>query len=164
MTQTLNDFKVEDAIRWMGGKQKNIEMEGVIVERVRAKARPRRDSPGFAGAKTKKEVSYVVARSKKLFWISVESILLSKKRKAAPARKPQTSKPKPGGGAVQAVLPVAAKKESSAAQEKIAVRSVNTFGGLGSPFVPVPGRPMPLPFRGDFRTLLALLPNRTAGR
>lgn len=140
--QKINNINVNDEIKWIGGKNLDRLMAGVIVERVRAKTRPKHEKIA-AGIPTKREVSFIARSCGHLFWVGADHLVIPRKKKippkiskASPVKrggKDGTAKPTSKPVAKNASRP---KKASQQVQKSTQVSGPVVFGGLTTPIVP----------------------------
>jgi len=107
-------LKVGDSVSWVNPENKKL-VTGVIVERVRAKTRPMKESPGTTGFKSKQDVSYIVRSNNKRSWVDIGQIIVPGNVKidktVTQVAKPKTQPVKPKTQPAKA-LPIKSAKPS----------------------------------------------------
>lgn len=137
--QKINNININDEIKWMGGKNLDRLMAGVIVERVRAKTRPKHEKVA-AGIPTKREISFIARSCGHLFWIGTDQLVRPKEKKLPPKvsknpvkRNNRESAAKPTG---KPAIAIQSNKTTPKTQKLIPISGPIVFGGLTTPIVP----------------------------
>lgn len=155
--QKINNININDEIKWMGGKNLDRLMAGVIVERVRAKTRPKHEKVA-AGIPTKREVSFIARSCGHLFWIGADQLVRPKEKKLPPKasknpakRDSKESLTKPNDK--PAVIGIQLNKTTPKTQKLIPISGPIVFDGLTTPIVPRQELTRVWPFKQDFSSL-----------
>lgn len=157
--RNINEFKVNDLMEWMGGSARNHLMSGSIIERVRAKTRPKYEGVATHGVATKKSVSFIVRHLGKIYWVSAEQVCLTKKKTTHPSRAVKSAKEISQEDLKLKKTESQKITHAPKKQENIKNTSHDMKLNETSQPTPIPQRGMPLPkiFKQDFSRLLQYL-------